>query len=76
MAEVRPLILELGQKITDRLGRKINENDPEYWGLNEIVTTSLIGKSLLDRYMMTFNEEQAVKVATRYIGNVHIQILL
>ncbi len=32
-------------------------------GMNEIVTTSLIGKSLLDRYMMTYNEEQAVKVA-------------
>ena len=41
MAEVRPLILELGQKITDRLGRKINENDPEYWGLNEIVTDEM-----------------------------------
>ena len=39
--EVRPLILELGQKITDRLGRKINENDPEYWGLNEIVTDEM-----------------------------------
>ncbi|MCR4743129.1 MAG: FAD-dependent oxidoreductase [Treponema sp.] len=41
MAEIRPLILELGQKITDRLGRKINENDPEYWGLNEIVTDEM-----------------------------------
>ncbi|MCR5285556.1 MAG: pyridine nucleotide-disulfide oxidoreductase, partial [Treponema sp.] len=41
MSEVRPLILELGQKITDRLGRKINENDPEYWGLNEIVTDEM-----------------------------------
>lgn len=41
MAELRPLILELGQKITDRLGRKINENDPEYWGLNEIVTDEM-----------------------------------
>lgn len=38
---VRPLILQLGQKITDRLGRKINENDPEYWGLNEIVTDEM-----------------------------------
>ena len=38
---VRPLILKLGQKITDRLGRKINENDPEYWGLNEIVTDEM-----------------------------------
>ena len=41
METVRPLILELGQKITDRLGRKINENDPEYWGLNEIVTDEM-----------------------------------
>ncbi len=32
-------------------------------GLNEIVTTSLIGKSLLDQYMMTYNSEQAVTVA-------------
>lgn len=38
---VRPLILQLGQKITDRIGRKINENDPEYWGLNEIVTDEM-----------------------------------
>lgn len=38
---IRPLILKLGQKITDRLGRKINENDPEYWGLNEIVTDEM-----------------------------------
>ena len=41
MAEVRPLILKLGQKITDRLGRKINENDPEYWGLAEVVTDEM-----------------------------------
>lgn len=32
-------------------------------GLDEIVTTSLIGKSLLDKYLMTYNDEQAVKVA-------------
>lgn len=32
-------------------------------GLNEIVTTSLIGKSLLDQYMMTYTPEQAVTVA-------------
>ncbi len=32
-------------------------------GLNEIVTTSLIGKSLLDKYMMTYDEEKSVKVA-------------
>ena len=32
-------------------------------GLNEIVTTSLIGKSLYDQYMMSYNPEQAVTVA-------------
>ncbi|MFI3301448.1 MAG: phenylalanine--tRNA ligase subunit beta [Candidatus Gastranaerophilales bacterium] len=31
-------------------------------GLNEIVTTSLIGKPLLDRYMVSYNDEKAVKV--------------
>ncbi len=38
---VRQNILALGQKITDRLGRKITEHDPEYWGLNEIVTDEM-----------------------------------
>ncbi len=31
-------------------------------GLNEIQTSSLIGKSLLDKYRMSFDEENAVKV--------------
>lgn len=37
----RPLILELGQMITDRLGRKITVEDPEYWGLECIVTDEM-----------------------------------
>ena len=32
-------------------------------GLNEVVTTSLIGKSLMSEYMMPFDEEAAVTVA-------------
>lgn len=32
-------------------------------GLNEIATTSLIGKSLLDQFMMTYDDSKAVKVA-------------
>lgn len=32
-------------------------------GLNEIQTSSLIGKSLLDKFKMTYNDEKAVKVA-------------
>ena len=31
-------------------------------GLNEIVTTSLIGKPLLDKYMLSYDEDKAVKV--------------
>lgn len=32
-------------------------------GLNELVTTSLIGKPLLDQYGLTYDDEKAVKVA-------------
>ena len=32
-------------------------------GLNEIQTSSLIGKSLLDKFKMTYDDEKAVKVA-------------
>ena len=31
-------------------------------GLNEIVTTSLVGKPLMEKYMVTFDESKAVKV--------------
>lgn len=36
--EHRPLILKLGQKITDRKFRKINYEDPEYYGLAAFVS--------------------------------------
>ena len=41
MAEPRELILKLGQKITDRIGVKVTENDPEYWGLASVVTDEM-----------------------------------
>lgn len=34
----RPLIMELGQKITDRVGAKVGVDDPEYWGLYHVIT--------------------------------------
>ncbi len=58
---VRPLILQLGQKITDRLGRKINENDPEYWGLNEIVTDEMAEVALKMDVRKPLTLEQLVK---------------
>ena len=33
MAEERKLILQLGQKITDRIGHKVTVEDPEYYSL-------------------------------------------
>ena len=41
MGEPRELILKLGQKITDRIGVKVTENDPEYWGLAGVVTDEM-----------------------------------
>lgn len=38
---LRPLILKLGQKITDRIGHKVTVDDPEYWGLIGVVTDEM-----------------------------------
>ncbi len=37
----RKLILKLGQKITDRLGHTVTEEDPEYWGLASVVSDEM-----------------------------------
>ncbi len=41
MAEERKLILQLGQKITDRIGHKVTVEDPEYYGLACVVTDEM-----------------------------------
>ena len=41
MTEPREKIIKLGQKITDRIGHKVTVDDPEYWGLNCIVTDEM-----------------------------------
>ena len=40
-SEPRPLILELGQMVTNRIGVKLTYEDPEYWGLVNIVTDEM-----------------------------------
>ena len=37
----REKIIKLGQKITDRIGHKVTADDPEYWGLDCIVTDEM-----------------------------------
>jgi len=39
--EERKLILKLGQMITDRVGVKVTVEDPEYWGLAEVLTDEM-----------------------------------
>ena len=39
----RELILKLGQKITDRIGHTVTAEDPEYYGLEALVTDEMAG---------------------------------
>lgn len=50
-------VITLGEKVVNRVRELMSSA-----GLNEIQTSSLIGKSLLDKYKMTYNDECAVKV--------------
>lgn len=63
MAKERELILELGKKITDRIPQKLGiekltVNDPEYWGLAEILTDEMaeVALSMKVRKPMTLEE--------------------
>ena len=50
--------ITLGEKVIKRVHKLMLSA-----GLNEIQTSSLIGKSLLDKFKMSYNEEGAVRVA-------------
>lgn len=58
MAEERKLIIQLGQMITDRIGVKVTVNDPEYWGLAEVLTDEMaeVCLSMKVRKPMTLEE--------------------
>ena len=49
--------ITLEERVIDKIHNLMQAN-----GLNEIITTSLIGKPLLDRYMLSYDDEKAVKV--------------
>lgn len=61
MAEPRKLILKLGQKITDRIGVKVTENDPEYWGLACVVTDEMAEVALAMKVRVPMTLEQIAK---------------
>ena len=58
MKEERTLILKLGQMITDRIGHKVTVDDPEYWGLAEVLTDEMaeVCLSMKVRKPMTLEE--------------------
>ena len=61
MGEPRKLILKLGQKITDRIGVKVTENDPEYWGLACVVTDEMAEVALSMKVRVPMTLEQIAK---------------
>lgn len=61
MSEVREPIIKLGQMITDRIGVKVTENDPEYWGLAEVLTDEMAELCLFMKVRKPMTLEQLVK---------------
>lgn len=72
--EVRPLILKLGRKITDRLGRKITTEDPEYWGLATILTDEMAEVALKMKVRKPMTLPQLVKATGK--DKDHLEALL
>ena len=50
-------VISLEEKVLKKM-----HNIMQAFGLNEVITSSLIGKPLLDKYMLPYDDEKAVKV--------------
>lgn len=61
MSEERTLILKLGQMITDRIGHKVTVDDPEYWGLAEVLTDEMAEICLAMKVRKPMTLEQIAK---------------
>ncbi len=58
----RPIILKLAQLITNRMGRKVTYDDPEYWGLQCVVTDEMAEVALKMKVRKPKTLEQLVKL--------------
>lgn len=56
----RENILKLGQMITDRIGHKVTIDDPEYWGLDAVVTDEMAEVALKMKVRKPMTLEQLV----------------
>lgn len=70
MAEERQRIIKLGQKITDRIGHKVTVEDPEYWGLQGIVTDEMAELALKMKVRVPITAPQLAKKAHKSIAEV------
>ena len=61
MSEERKLILKLGQMITDRIGHTVTVDDPEYWGLAEVLTDEMAEVCLSMKVRKPMTLEQIAK---------------
>lgn len=61
MGGERTLILKLGQMITDRIGHKVTVDDPEYWGLAEVLTDEMAEICLAMKVRKPMTLEQIAK---------------
>lgn len=57
----RENILKLGQMITDRIGHKVTIDDPEYWGLDAVVTDEMAEVALKMKVRKPMTLEELVK---------------
>ena len=57
----RELILKLGQKITDRIGHTVTAEDPEYYGLEALVTDEMAEVALKMKVRKPMTLAQALK---------------
>lgn len=70
MAEERKLIIQLGQMITDRIGVKVTVNDPEYWGLAEVLTDEMAEVCLAMKVRKPMRLEEIAKKCGKDIKRV------
>lgn len=70
MSEERTLILKLGQMITDRIGHKVTVDDPEYWGLAEVLTDEMAEVCLSMKVRKPMTVEQIAKKSGKSVERV------
>ena len=65
----RELILKLGQKITDRIGHTVTAEDPEYYGLEALVTAHKMCILLYEIFRQTKTRLQSLAFSEKRKGD-------